>query len=200
MIAAQKSGVVHALDPDEQGRILWEVRVAKGGLLGGIEWGPAADDDNAYAAVSDVSITAESDAKFELGKTKFLLDPNKGGGLFALRLADGDKVWYSPPPSCHGRSHCSPAQSAAVTVIPGAVFSGSVDGHLRAYSTKDGGVIWDFDTERQYKTINRVKASGGSIDGPGPTIVGGMLYTESGYGSWGGMPGSVLLAFSLDGK
>jgi hypothetical protein len=30
-----------------------------------------------------------------------------------------------------------------MTVIPGAVFSGSVDGHSRAYSTATGEVIWD---------------------------------------------------------
>jgi mono/diheme cytochrome c family protein len=29
---------------------------------------------------------------------------------------------------------------------------------------------------------------------------GGFLYVNSGYGQWGGMPGNVLLAFSVDGK
>jgi outer membrane protein assembly factor BamB len=90
--------------------------------------------------------------------------------------------------------------SSAVTAISGAVFSGSVDGHLRAYSTASGEVLWDVDTGREYETVNGQKARGGSLDGPGPVIAGGMLYVNSGYGQWGGMPGNVLLAFSIDGK
>jgi polyvinyl alcohol dehydrogenase (cytochrome) len=75
-----------------------------------------------------------------------------------------------------------------------------MDGHLRAYSTKDGTILWDFDTARRYKTVNGIEASGGSLDGAGPAIAGGMLLVNSGYGVWGGMPGNVLLAFSIDGK
>jgi polyvinyl alcohol dehydrogenase (cytochrome) len=64
----------------------------------------------------------------------------------------------------------------------------------------DGKVIWDFDTVGEYKTVNGVEARGGSIDGPGPAIAGGMLFANSGYVSAGGMPGNVLLAFTVDGK
>jgi polyvinyl alcohol dehydrogenase (cytochrome) len=85
-------------------------------------------------------------------------------------------------------------------VIPGVVFSGSVDGHLRAYATGDGRILWDVDTARDYQTVNGVKGTGGAIDGPGPVIVGGTLYVNSGYGVFGGAPGNVLLAFSVDGK
>ena len=35
------------------------------------------------------------------------------------------------------------------------------------------------------------------MDGPGPTIVDGMLYVNSGYAQWGGRPGNVLLAFEV---
>ena len=87
-----------------------------------------------------------------------------------------------------------------MSVIPGAVFSGSVDGHLRAYSSASGEVIWDVDTASDYATVNGQKAHGGSLDGGGPVIAGGMLYVNSGYGQWGGLPGNVLLAFSVDGK
>jgi polyvinyl alcohol dehydrogenase (cytochrome) len=75
-----------------------------------------------------------------------------------------------------------------------------VDGHLRAYSTKDGVILWDFDTARSYKTVNLVEARGGSLDGGGPAIGGGMLFVTSGYVIWGGMPGNVLLAFSVNGE
>jgi polyvinyl alcohol dehydrogenase (cytochrome) len=85
-------------------------------------------------------------------------------------------------------------------VIPGAVFSGSLDGHLRAYETAAGGVIWDLDTAREFETVNGIPARGGSLNGPGATVAGGMLFVSSGYGSLGFMPGNVLLAFSIDGR
>jgi polyvinyl alcohol dehydrogenase (cytochrome) len=85
-----------------------------------------------------------------------------------------------------------------VTVIPGVVFSGSLDGHLRAYSTTDGKVIWDYDTVREFTTVNGVHGQGGAINGPGPTVAGGMLFVNSGYGFFGQMPGNVLLAFAVD--
>ena len=129
-----------------------------------------------------------------------LLDPGKGGGLFALSASTGEILWVTPAPSCQGRKHCSPAQSAAAAAMPGAVFTGSVDGHVRGYSTTNGEIIWDFDTAREYQTVNKVPARGGSMDGPGPAIAGGMLYIPSGYGIWGGLAGNVVLAFSVDGK
>jgi len=90
--------------------------------------------------------------------------------------------------------------SAAVSVIPGVVFSGAMDGHVRAYETGSGKVIWDVDTMREYETVNALKASGGSLDVGGAAVAGGMLFVSSGYSLWGGTPGNVLLAFSVDGK
>jgi len=130
-----------------------------------------------------------------------LLDPKKGGGLHALDLKTGKILWSAQPVPCaEGRTDCSPSQSAAVTAIPGAVFSGSVDGHLRAFSTATGQVLWDIDTARQFDTVNAKPARGGSLDAAGPAVVNGMLFVNSGYGQWGGLPGNVLLAFSVDGK
>ena len=123
LIAAQKSGIVRGLDPDQEGRVLWEVRVAKGGVLGGIEWGAAADEANVYAAVSDIGLSLESNAKFELGKTKLVFDPAKGGGIFALRLADGKQVWYGPPSSCGGRPRW-PGTAMFAIVWPAGPISG----------------------------------------------------------------------------
>ena len=74
------------------------------------------------------------------------------------------------------------------------------DGHFRAYAAKDGHVLWDFDTFRSFETVNKVVARGGGIDGPGATVVDGMVYVNSGYAFTGGGPGNVLLAFSVDGK
>jgi polyvinyl alcohol dehydrogenase (cytochrome) len=96
--------------------------------------------------------------------------------------------------------NCRPAQLAAVTHIPGVVFSGSADGHLRAYSSDDGHILWNADTARDYVTVNGIKARGGAMGGPGPVVVGGVLYVTSGYSTFGGSAGNVLLAFSIDGR
>jgi polyvinyl alcohol dehydrogenase (cytochrome) len=187
LLAGQKSGAVFALDPDNRGKILWQQKVGEGSALGGVEWGFAADNENAYIAISDV-ITKADKAK---------------PGLTALKIATGEQVWQTPAPRVEcsfGKGGCLPAQSQAVTVIPGAVFSGSMDGHLRAYSTKDGSIVWDFDTGVPFETVNGVKAKGGSLDAGGPTISNGILYVNSGYGRIVGRGGNVLLAFSVDGK
>jgi polyvinyl alcohol dehydrogenase (cytochrome) len=162
--------------------------------MGGVQWGSASDGTNVYVANSDIG-------RIMLNFSQFTdADPNRGGGMFALRLDNGERVWYTPPAGCNGRKRCSPAQSAAVSAMPGIAFSGSVDGHMRAYATSDGHVVWDFDTIRQYETVNGVPGRGGSLDGPGPAIGGGMIVFNSGYHTAGGVPGNVLLAFSVDGK
>lgn len=192
LLAGQKSGVVYALDPDRKGAILWQTRVGIGGTNGGVQWGMASDGRNVYAAVSDLARKGARGA-VQVGMPP---DPTKGGGLTALRISDGSKVWYAAPAPCGPVPGCSPAQPAAVTAIPGVVFSGSDDGHLRAFSTEDGRVLWDFDTVREYQTTNGVRAKGGSLDGAGPVIAGGMLFVNSGYARNGGIAGNVLLAFA----
>ena len=197
LVAGQKSGVVHAFDPDNKGRILWQTRVAQGGANGGIQWGMASDGINVYAAAAgSVRVQGPGTASglAPVGSAQF--DPAKGGGLTALNIADGKTVWFAAAAPCNPpRPGCSPAQSGAVTAIEGAVFSGSMDGHLRAFSTVDGKVLWDFDTATPFTTANGVPANGGSLDGAGPVIVGGMVFVNSGYPRFGGMPGNVLLAF-----
>ena len=205
LIAGQKSGMVHAIDPDRQGEIVWQRRVGRGGPVGGVQWGSAVDQDNVYVAVSDIGIrpSAEGTAgaqKALYGGRSFLLEPGVGGGIYALKLATGEVVWRTPHPGCRDVPGCSPAQSAAVTAIPGMVFSGGLDGHLRVYAASDGQIIWDVDTAQDYSTVNGVAAHGGSLDGPGAVVVGGMLYVNSGYAFFGTAPGNVLLAFSVDGK
>jgi polyvinyl alcohol dehydrogenase (cytochrome) len=77
------------------------------------------------------------------------------------------------------------------------VFSGAMDGHIRAFSTADGHLLWDFDTARTFTTVNGVAARGGSLDGAGPIVGGGMVFVNSGYPRFGGAPGNVLLAFAV---
>jgi polyvinyl alcohol dehydrogenase (cytochrome) len=188
IVAGQKAGIVWAFDPARNGAVVWQRRVGNGGINGGILWGMAADQEHVYATVSDAVITRNG--------TSRTLDASKGGGLTAVNLRDGSVAWRWNPDPCNTRPNCSPAQSAAVTVIPGVVFAGSMDGHLRAHATRDGSVIWDFDTARDFETANGVKAKGGAIDGPGAIVVNGMVLVNSGYTRQGGMPGNVLLAFT----
>lgn len=183
LIIGQKSGVVYALDPDHKGRVVWQTRIGHGGPLGGIEFGGGADQNLIYFPLSD----------WQQSK------PYEGGGLFALRIPDGQKVWYAPPPkpACAKLPGCSAALIAPVTVIPGVVFSGSQDGHLRAYNTRDGSLLWDFDTLRNFKTVNGVPGRGGAFSSIGAAVANAMLFIDPGYG---GLPGNVLLAFLVDGK
>ena len=180
IVAAQKSGNAFALDPDKDGAILWQYHAGEGSIWGGIQWGAAVDGDRAYFPVSDIRTP-------------------KPGGLHAVALLTGERAWYQPPPplKCASGTGCSAALISAPTLIPGVLFSGSNDGALRAHSTQDGSVIWEFDTNREFETLNGVRAGGGAIQGPGPTIVGGMLYLNSGYGDHLGRPGNVLLAFEV---
>jgi polyvinyl alcohol dehydrogenase (cytochrome) len=182
IVIGQKSGLGYAMDPADRGRILWEYRAGVGSALGGMEYGSAVDDAHAYFPVSDMSTPAP-------------------GGLHAVDLLTGERVWYAPPPPpiCgEPRSGCSAAQAAAITVIPGIVFSGSNDGAMRAYSSADGAIVWEYDTNREFVTVNGVAARGASISGAGgPAVAGGMLFVNSGYGSHGGRAGNVLLAFGL---
>jgi polyvinyl alcohol dehydrogenase (cytochrome) len=194
LFAGQKSGVVYALDPERKGEIVWQTRVGKGSANGGVQWGMASDGQKIYAQVSDVARIRRTTANPTDPNTSNL-DPAQGGGLTALRAETGEKVWYAPPASCGLKPGCSPAQPQAVTAIPGVVFAGSLDGHIRAFSTDDGHVLWDFDTVRSYESVNGGKANGGSLDGAGPVVVGGMVFVNSGYSKNGGLPGNVLLAF-----
>jgi polyvinyl alcohol dehydrogenase (cytochrome) len=128
---------------------------------------------------------------------RLILDPAKGGGLHALDLKSCAIVWSVKASPCPAdKTNCSPAQSAAVTAIPDVVFSGSVDGHLRAYSTATGKVLWDTFTAQEFDTVDGKRVHGGSMDAAGPTVVDGMVFVNAGYGQWGGMAGNVLLAFS----
>jgi polyvinyl alcohol dehydrogenase (cytochrome) len=181
-----KSGMVYGLDPDHEGKILWEVKLAAGGPQGGIMWGAAADEKVGYFGLSD----------WNPGK------PEAGGGVAALDIATGKKLWSVPAakPACLGTPGCSAAQPAPVALIPGVLFAGSLDGHLRGYDARTGATIWDFDTLREFTTVNGIKAHGGSMNGSGPVVAGGMVFANSGYSRLPVMAGNLLLAFSVDGK
>jgi polyvinyl alcohol dehydrogenase (cytochrome) len=120
-------------------------------------------------------------------------------GVHAVDIATGEQVWFRAPdaPLCGQGPGCSTAQSAAVTSIPGVVFAGSADGGIRAHEALTGDVIWEFDTNGDFESVNGIPVSGGSMDGPGPVVSGGMLFVTSGNGGIVGSPGNALLAFGV---
>ena len=182
LLLSQKSGVIYALDPHRKGKLLWKTRIGKGGPLGGVEWGGAADGRYAYFTLSDW----DGD------------HPEIGGGVVALNLQSGKKVWFAAPPkpACTANFGCSAANMAPPTAIPGAVLAGSLDGYLRAYDSRTGKVVWEFNTAQPFSTTNGLKAHGGSLNGAGPTVVSGMVFVNTGYTN--AMDGNVLLAFSAE--
>jgi polyvinyl alcohol dehydrogenase (cytochrome) len=192
LVVGQKSGMVFALDPDADGAVLWSTRVGKGGALGGIHWGMAADDRHAYATVSDRDAVIVDVAP----------DHDPSPGLYALDLTTGEVTWSAPAPTdtCARRPVCYAAYSAAPTVIDGAVFTGGLDGRMRAYASTDGRLLWEVDTVREFaasETASGLPGRGGAIDGPGPVVAGGRVFVNSGYGTFTQMPGNMLLVYAL---
>ena len=186
IVLGQKSGIGWALDASKQGAIVWQHRVGKGSALGGMEWGSATDGRLVYFPNADASY-----------------GPEQAGGLAAVMIQNGERVWFTRPPPVKCASerdtNCIQAKSAAVTVIPGVVFSAASNGIMRAYAASDGRIIWEYNTSRDFTTVNGVAASGGAISGPGPTVAGGMVFITSGYTALGGgKAGNVLLAFGVE--
>lgn len=186
LLAGQKSSEVYALDPDARGGIVWKQRLSPGGALGGVEFSLAADGAAVYVPLSDV------------------LDDKTGRpGLSALRITDGKLLWTTPSPKlpCHwDNRYCHGALSQAISMVPGVVFAGAMNGRFRAYDAKTGKVIWEYDTGQEVATVSGRRARGSVMDGAGPTIADGTVYVSTGYQARSGTPGQVLMAFSVDGK
>ncbi len=174
LIAGQKSGVAWAHDPDKKGALVWKSDISRGQIV----FGGAADEKYAYFPMR--------------GGMRGMPPP---GGVVAVRLTDGVEQWYQSILPQESMSQYS-GLTAAVTVIPGVVFTAGLDGMLRAFTTLDGTPIWKYDTTQELTTVNGIKAKGGSIGSAGPTVANGMVFVTSGYtGFEGGSPGNMLLAF-----
>lgn len=187
LVVGQKSGVVHALEPTT-GKVIWQKRVGKGGMLGGIHWGMATDGKKVYVANADNIYTID--------KKDSTLKPSPG--IYALNLTNGAVAWKTPTPPAKGRY--TEANSATPLVTSDLVFAGALDGFIRAYDAENGAIMWQFDTLKSFETSNGIPGKGGSLDGASPTIVGDMLFVNSGYGLWGEIAGNVLIAFELEKK
>jgi polyvinyl alcohol dehydrogenase (cytochrome) len=169
LVAGQKSGMVWGHDPDREGTVVWKAQLVKKLALGMITFGGAADDQNAYFGL-------------------------RTGGVAAVKMETGEQKWFTPIPPAPGPG--PKGETSAITAIPGAIFSGGWDGVLRAFSTEDGHLLWEYNMIRDYETVNHVPAKGGSMAAPGPTVAGGMLFVGSGYVFGAGAPGNALLVFA----
>ena len=131
-------GYVVALDPDKNGSLVWKTKVTNG--KNDIRWGGASDGANAYYGLGD-----------------------QPGGMVAIRLATGERIWVA-----NFNNNREVSNRAAATAIPGVVFIGGTDGKLHALTTEDGHQIWEYDTAREYSTVNKIPGHGGSMAAPGP--------------------------------
>lgn len=186
LLVGQKSADVFALDPDD-GRLVWRVKYGRGGFGGGVHWGMAATPQLLYAPNADTTF---------LGTEQGVAKP----GLFALEPKNGSIVWFAPAPDAcppELKPACDAGFSAPPTAIPGAVFQPAFDGWLRAYRERDGKLLWEFNTVRDFDTVSGEKARGGSIESAGAIVVDGSVIVNSGYLFGGRMPGNVLLVFAV---
>ncbi len=188
VVAGSKSGIVWAFDPDSHGKLLWQTRIAKGGP-GDAMWGMAADRDGVFAPIPGPSADT----------------PNETGGVAKLAIMTGKTLWHAAgmTPACAwGAAGCEHRQPAAAIAIPGAVLSGALDGHLRAYAAADGTVLWDMDAAAAaYDAVNGIKAYGGNIDGSAQIIANGTLFVNAGNATaTSPRRGDAVLAITVYGK
>lgn len=187
VVAGQKAGVTYGIDPDT-GALVWQRRVGRGGMSGGILFGMATANGVLFAPVSDMP-----DGK----DNGYPLSP----GVNAIDIASGSVVWKAETPGdCgEGRTDCQSGNSGAIMATPELVIAGADDAHLRIYDAADGKVLWNYDTMHSVETVNRVEARGGAISGAAaPIAYRGRLYVSSGYGFASKMAGNALLVFEVE--
>jgi len=186
LLAGQKSSVVHAMDPDN-GEILWQQRVGRGGKLGGIHWGMAVNQELGllYVPVSDRNTGPPHDH-----------EPYPG--LHAINIEDGSPVWsVAEAANCDNKEGCFAGVSAAIIVTRDLLIAAGLDGNLHGFNAETGETLWNFDSWRSFEAVNGIETSGGAVDVHGPMLAGDMLFITSGYESFGQQGGNAFLAFRL---
>jgi polyvinyl alcohol dehydrogenase (cytochrome) len=185
VVGGQKSGKVHALNPDT-GELIWQTRVGRGGIQGGVHFGMAADSERLYVPITDMAD----------GRT--YPDPDRPG-IHALDPDTGKEIWWSVSPDvCDGRYFCHPGVSQAITTTSGMVFAGGMDGVLRIHDSTSGEVLWEMDSTATITTVSGAEAFGGSFGGgSAPILQDGIMVLSSGYGIYLHMPGNLLMVFDV---
>lgn len=186
VIAGQKSGDIHALDPDT-GALAWKTKAGRGSLNGGVHFGIASGGGRVYVPIADV-----------LDITDF--PGERHPGMHALNMETGEFIWRTPMADrCHGRDFCVPGHSGAISVTDELVLAGALDGWVIIYDAETGEVLWEYDTAKPFTDAAGNTGNGGAISGgAAPIAYGNMVFVSSGYAFNGMMPGNVLLAFEVE--
>lgn len=219
LLVGQKSGDAMALDME--GKLLWKTRVSNAAIgpnqhqtttNGGIHWGMALSGEYLLVPAADP----------ERRREEYQPRP----GIHALNVRTGEPVWFQGVErGCFladedkplvglqnmraGKSRPLEEQykcsfyyglSAAATATDEVVFSGGLNGVLRAYDISSGDHLWQTATAKPFTTVNGIKGHGGAIDVDGQILAGDWLYVQSGYAMFGQLPGNVLLAYRLPNR
>ncbi|MDB5987146.1 MAG: hypothetical protein JWR16_2199 [Nevskia sp.] len=204
VVAGAKNGVLYALNPDT-GALKWSRRLGAGGTLGGIHWGMAADAQNVYAAVSDVTVNKASGLAIGV-KSAITQVANATPGLYAVDFSSGALKWAVHPTHLYQGTTVDSIYSAALSVTNDVLFAGSLDGVVKAFRTTDGAELWSYDTVQNFVDGDGNKGNGGGIDSVGAIAAGTDLLVNSGYSTFGNVnqfqagAGNALLIFRLPGS
>ncbi len=184
LLVGQKSGDVFALNPDN-GKLLWRDKYGRGGTAGGVHWGMAYNGQSLFVPMTDTAITGQEPGEAKPGL--YSLDPDTGAVRWFHKAVDVCPEELKPA-------------WGVFRAIHGVVFAGAFDGWLRAFDCEDGTLLWQYNTVRDYDTVNGVEGKGGSIESVGPLVINGQVLVNSGYFFGGRMPGNVLLSFTVEGE
>ena len=184
LLAGQKAGLLHALDP-ATGRLAWKKQIVRGGAQGGIRYGLSGRDGIVY-----VPSMTEGD--------EFGTDRTSLPGVVAVAAESGEVVWQTRGDAlCGGRERCVGIVGAPPLATEEVVFAAAVDGVVYALDRSTGAVLWHFDSARAFETLLGATTRGGGIQGTaGPMVANGRLFISSGYGQ-AQRPGNALIALGV---
>jgi polyvinyl alcohol dehydrogenase (cytochrome) len=188
VIAGQKSADAHAMDP-ETGEVVWTQKLGRGGIIGGVHWGLAANEmlGLVYVPISDKKIVG------------FPSPGEPTPGLYALDIETGERRWKHSRDSRCPDLECVFGFSAAIIASNDIVVAGNMDGILEVLAAESGKLLWSHDSWRDYPSVNNVATSGGAFDAHGAMIADDLLLVTSGYRYVGQQRGgNAFLVFQVE--
>jgi len=143
LIVIPRSRHAYAMDPDKGGDLVWTYQAGKGSGIRRV-WGATVDGQQAYFAVA--------------------VSGHRRAGRARVNLETGQRVWYTAAkaPICTRARDALRRRVRRLDVDSGCGVLRLRGWGLRDYTTKDGSVIWEFNTNRELNR-ERLKAKGGSM-------------------------------------